>query len=98
MDAKFGAFIHFGVYSSLEGEYQERGSQHRYSEWIQVSGKITANEYHDVAANFNPAEFDANEWVKVFKDAGFRYVVMGRLFGEATVCGTVWTVWGQPQS
>lgn len=58
-DAKFGAFIHFGAYSSLEGEYQGRGSQHRYSEWIQVSGKIPADEYHLVAAKFDPAEFDA---------------------------------------
>ena len=49
-DAKFGVFIHFGVYSSLEGEYKGRGSKHRYSEWIQVSGKIPAKEYHEVAA------------------------------------------------
>ena len=75
-DAKFGAFIHFGVYSSLEGEYKGRGSQHRYSEWIQVSGKIPADEYHQVAAKFNPAEFDAEAWVKVFKDSGIRYVVI----------------------
>ena len=75
-DAKFGVFIHFGVYSSLEGEYKGRGSQHRYSEWIQVSGKISADEYHDVAAKFNPVDFDADAWAKVFKDAGARYVVI----------------------
>ncbi|TWT84728.1 Alpha-L-fucosidase [Planctomycetes bacterium CA13] len=75
-DAKFGAFIHFGVYSTLEGEYKGRGSQHRYSEWIQVSGKIPADEYHQVAAKFNPADFDAEEWVKVFQDCGIRYVVI----------------------
>ncbi|MDB2687163.1 alpha-L-fucosidase [Mariniblastus sp.] len=75
-DAKFGVFIHFGVYSSLEGEYKGRGSQHRYSEWIQVSGKIPADEYHEVAAKFNPADFDADAWAKVFKDSGARYVVI----------------------
>ncbi|MCM2373952.1 alpha-L-fucosidase [Aporhodopirellula aestuarii] len=75
-DAKFGAFIHFGVYSTLEGEYQGRGSEHRYSEWIQISGKMTAAEYHQVAAKFNPSEFDADEWAKVFKDSGIRYVVI----------------------
>jgi len=75
-DAKFGAFIHFGVYSSLEGEYQGRGSDFRYSEWIQISAKIPASEYHGIAAQFNPAEFDADEWAKVFKDAGMRYVVI----------------------
>lgn len=75
-DAKFGAFIHFGVYSTLEGEYQGRGSGHRYSEWIQISAKIPAEEYHQVAARFNPAEFDAEEWARTFKDSGIRYVVI----------------------
>ena len=75
-DAKFGAFIHFGVYSALEGEYKGRGSQHRYSEWVQFSAKMSAEEYHEVASKFNPSEFDAHAWVKVFKDAGMRYVVI----------------------
>ncbi|QDU90762.1 Alpha-L-fucosidase [Pirellulimonas nuda] len=75
-DAKFGAFIHFGVYSTLEGEYQGRGSGFRYSEWIQISAKIPAEEYHQVAARFNPAEFDADQWAKTFKDCGIRYVVI----------------------
>ena len=75
-DAKFGAFIHFGVYSTLEGDYQGRGSGHRYSEWIQISAKIPAEEYHQVAARFNPAEFDAEEWARTFKDSGILYVVI----------------------
>jgi len=75
-DAKFGAFIHFGVYSTLEGEYQGRGSGFRYSEWIQISAKIPSKEYHQVAAQFNPAQFDAEEWAKTFKDSGIRYVVI----------------------
>ena len=75
-DAKFGAFIHFGVYSTLEGEYEGRGSGFRYSEWIQISAKIPAKEYHQIAAKFNPAEFNADEWAKTFKDSGIRYVVI----------------------
>ena len=75
-DAKFGAFIHFGVYSTLEGEYQGRGSQHRYSEWIQVSGQIPAAEYYQVASQFNPSEFDADEWATTFKNCGIKYVVI----------------------
>jgi alpha-L-fucosidase len=75
-DAKFGAFIHFGVYSTLEGEYKGRGSEHRYSEWIQISAKMSADEYHEVAAAFNPVDFDADEWAKVFKDSGIKYVVI----------------------
>lgn len=75
-DAKFGAFIHFGAYSQLEGEYEGRGSGFRYSEWIQISAQMSAEEYHKVAAKFNPVDFDADEWAKVFKDAGIRYVVI----------------------
>lgn len=75
-DAKFGTFIHFGVYSSLEGEYEGRGNGFRYSEWIQVSARMSSDEYHAVAKKFNPAEFDADAWAKVFKDSGSRYVVI----------------------
>lgn len=76
MDAKFGAFIHFGVYSILEGEYEGRGSQHRYSEWVQFSGKMSAEEYHGVAKTFNPTEFNAQEWAQTFKACGMKYVVI----------------------
>ena len=75
-DAKFGAFIHFGVYSVLEGAYQGRVPRPRYAEWIQVNAKMSADEYHEVAKGFNPVDFDAEEWVKVFKDSGMRYVVI----------------------
>ncbi|MDB4345923.1 alpha-L-fucosidase, partial [bacterium] len=75
-DAKFGAFIHFGVYSQLEGEYEGRGSGFRYSEWIQSTARMSANEYHAVAKEFNPYEFDADEWAKTFKDSGIKYVVI----------------------
>lgn len=75
-DAKFGAFIHFGVYSMLEGEYEGRGSGFRYSEWIQASAKMSADEYHAVAKTFNPKAFDADEWARTFKECGIQYVVI----------------------
>ncbi|MDF7826856.1 alpha-L-fucosidase [Pontiellaceae bacterium B12227] len=76
-DAKYGAFIHFGAYSPLEGEYKGRGAQHAYSEWIELAAKIPAVEYRrEVAAKFNPVDFDADAWVKVFKENGMRYVVI----------------------
>jgi alpha-L-fucosidase len=75
-DAKFGVFIHFGVYSALEGEYKGRGTNHNYSEWIMHTAEIPAKEYHEIAAGFNPTGFNAEEWVKTFKNCGARYVVI----------------------
>lgn len=75
-DAKFGAFIHFGVYSALAGEYNGVVPGFRYSEWIQVSAKMSADEYHEVAKTFNPVDFDADAWAKTFKDSGIQYVVI----------------------
>lgn len=75
-DAKFGAFIHFGVYSVLEGAYKGKPQGPKYAEWIWADAKISAAEYREVAMTFNPVEFDADEWVKVFKDNGMKYVVI----------------------
>jgi len=76
MDAKYGAFIHFGVYSTLEGEYQGKGADFRYSEWVQFSAKMPVEEYRKVARKFNPEQFDAKQWAKTFKDCGIKYVVL----------------------
>ena len=67
-DAKFGAFIHFGVYSTLEGEYKGRGSSHRYSEWIQVSAKIPANglPVPQPARNPKKAPFNMTPSIPIF--------------------------------
>lgn len=75
-DAKFGAFIHFGVYSLLEGAYKGKVQGPRYAEWIWADAKISAAEYREVAKGFNPVDFDAEEWVKIFKDNGMKYVVI----------------------
>ncbi len=75
-DAKFGAFIHFGAYSPLAGKYKDKIGGN-YAEWIQVDAAILTEEYRtEVAARFNPQEFDAEEWVRMFKENGMRYVVI----------------------
>lgn len=75
-NAKFGAFIHFGAYSPLAGKYKDSVGG-KYAEWIQMNAGIPYKEYREeVVSRFNPEEFDAEEWVKIFKDAGMRYVVI----------------------
>jgi alpha-L-fucosidase len=70
-DAKFGIFLHWGLYSELGGV----GSP-GLSEWIMNDAKITAAKYERLAAFFNPVRFDADAWVRQFKEAGARYIVI----------------------
>ncbi len=75
-DARFGCFIHWNASSLLAGEW--KGEVHMgYAEHIQRMAKITQQEYmDDVISQFNPVKFDAEEWVRVIKIAGMRYVVI----------------------
>jgi alpha-L-fucosidase len=72
-EARFGMFIHWGIYSVPAGEY---GTNKNYAEWIQLQAKIPGAEYEKYAAEFNPTNFNAKEWVRVAKDAGMKYMVI----------------------
>lgn len=72
-DAKFGMFIHWGLYSVTEGEW---GGKTDYGEWIMCHCKIPVKEYAALAAKFNPVKFDAKAWVQTAKDAGMKYIVI----------------------
>ncbi len=75
-DAKFGCFIHWGVYADPAGEYKGRKGG-AYSEHIMRQLKIPRQEYlEEIAAKFDPEKFDADAWVKLIKGAGMRYVVI----------------------
>ncbi|WP_162024907.1 MULTISPECIES: alpha-L-fucosidase [unclassified Lentimonas] len=74
-DAQFGLFIHYGVYSSLGGEWKGKPIQ-KYAEWIQRWGAIKTDEYIPLAANFRPDKLDADLWVKTAKEAGMTYMVI----------------------
>ncbi|MEH6306681.1 alpha-L-fucosidase [Olivibacter sp. CPCC 100613] len=74
-DAKFGLFIHWGLYSHLGGEW--KGKRYYGSgEWIMNRAKIPVKEYEVAAASFNPTQFNADEWAQLAKDAGIKYVVI----------------------
>jgi alpha-L-fucosidase len=64
-DAKFGMFLHWGVYA-IRG----RG------EWVMFVERMDVDEYRKLADRFDPKEFDARAWAKTAKDAGMGYMVL----------------------
>jgi len=74
-DAKFGLFIHWGVYSVPAGYYHGQPVK-GIGEWIMNKGKIPMAEYQQFAKEFNPVKFNADDWVKAAKDAGMKYIVI----------------------
>jgi len=79
--AKFGMFIHWGLYSLLGGVWNGKEVRY-YSEWLMSTKKILDPEYGKLAATFNPTKFDADEWVKIAKQAGMKYIVFTTLHHE----------------
>jgi len=75
-EARFGMFIHFGVYAQLAGEYRGYQQARGGAEWIMNRMKVPVEEYRSIARQFNPVKFDADEWVKTAKDAGMKYIVI----------------------
>lgn len=74
-EARFGMFIHWGVYSVAGGVWngQPVGGA---GEWIMNSANIPVAEYETLAPKFNPVKYDPAEWVRIAKDAGMRYIVI----------------------
>lgn len=74
-DARFGMFIHWGIYSVPAGIYNGE-VQRNSAEWIMNRGKIPIAEYEKYAEQFNPTNFDADEFVALAKEAGMKYMVI----------------------
>lgn len=72
-EARFGMFIHWGLYAVPAGAWKERTN---YGEWIRHSAQIPLEEYEKFLGRFNPVKFDADEWVRMAKDAGMKYIVI----------------------
>lgn len=74
-EARFGMFIHWGVYSVPAGTYHDKRIG-GIGEWIMNTGKIPTNEYQAYAKQFNPVKYDADKWVRTAKEAGMKYIVI----------------------
>jgi alpha-L-fucosidase len=75
-DAQFGCFIHWGVYSTFGGEWNGKPFK-GYAEHMMRIQKIPRADYlAKVVSVFNPVKFDADEWVKLIKSAGMKYVII----------------------
>ena len=74
-EARFGMFIHWGVYAVPAGIYKGQ-KINRIGEWIMNRGKIPVAEYQQFAKEFNPVKYDPDAWVRMAKDAGMKYIVI----------------------
>ncbi len=70
-DAKYGLFIHWGVYSIMAGA-GDKG----IAEWVMNQKKIPISAYEKLPGYFNPTAFDADEWVAMVKKAGMKYITI----------------------
>jgi len=74
-EARFGLFIHWGLYAQPAGEWKGEKIP-GISEWIMARAKIPVKEYEKLAATFNPVKYDADQWVRLAKEAGMKYIVI----------------------
>jgi alpha-L-fucosidase len=74
-DARFGMFIHWGVYAVPAGAYH--GTQYdRIGEWIMHTAEIPVDEYRGYARQFNPVKYDPEFWAELAQQAGMKYIVI----------------------
>ena len=74
-EARFGMFIHWGVYSLPAGTWDGRQIGN-IGEWIMNRAKVPVADYQKMAKNFNPVKYNPDAWVKMAKDAGMKYIII----------------------
>lgn len=75
-EARFGMFVHWGVYSTPGGEWKGKKVT-GYSEHLMRKEKIPRTEYFEtVVKPFNPIDFNADEWIKMASRAGMKYFII----------------------
>ncbi|WP_205509200.1 alpha-L-fucosidase [Longitalea arenae] len=73
--ARFGMFIHWGIYSLPGGEWKGKKVD-GYAEHLMRKEKISRTDYLTLAHQFNPVLFDADAWAKQAKQAGMKYMII----------------------
>lgn len=74
-DARFGMFIHWGVYSLPGGEWKGKKVS-GYAEHLMRKEKIPRAEYLALAHQFNPVQFNADQWARLARQAGMKYLII----------------------
>ena len=74
-EARFGMFIHWGLYAIPAGEWKGKKAPATASGSC-TTRKIPVAEYEKFRKQFNPVKFNADEWVRIAKDAGMKYIVI----------------------
>lgn len=72
-EARFGLFLHWGLYSILAGKWKD---EDRWAEWIRNNAHIPVDEYEQLLARWNPAAFDPDAWAALAAKAGMKYAVL----------------------
>ncbi|MEC9307725.1 MAG: alpha-L-fucosidase, partial [Candidatus Neomarinimicrobiota bacterium] len=72
-EARFGMFIHWGLYAIPAGEWEDNTN---HAEWIRTTAQIPLEQYDKFVGEFNPVKFNADDWVRMARDAGMKYIVI----------------------
>ncbi|MCF7885743.1 MAG: alpha-L-fucosidase [Candidatus Marinimicrobia bacterium] len=72
-NARFGMFIHWGLYSIPAGEWK---GETNHAEWIRTTAQIPLETYEKFLDDFNPINYDPERWVSLAKKAGMKYIVI----------------------
>ncbi len=72
-EARFGMFIHWGLYAIPAGQWKGNTN---HAEWIRHTAKIPIEVYDRFVGQFNPVKFDAEQWARMAKRAGMKYLVI----------------------
>ena len=95
-EARFGLFIHWGVYAVPAGFWQ---GQPVSAEWIMNRGKIPVATYRALAKDFTAAKYDPEAWAQLAADAGIKYVVITAKHHDGfTLYGSAYSDWNAVQA